>query len=339
MDQLLICLGACPLETLVLEDCLPILSSRTALAPLPQDFMRVGIPTLAAFRIAGHSLEVADVVRRLRLPIDCYIGIENRHVWPTLPFMATLRALTTEVDAVLLDRATLQSRGLHIKHLDHNQCCWKFTTMNPPPRAAGKCINAFSNTAIVSLQSSPNSGTPDGLRRDAILFAHAFVYVTRLYPLGHLTEMDIVSVSSYLLTCDIWLGMLRELRCLKFLRVQGRCCYDFGSAFSLLSDDNQVLPCLEKLWICQAHLSYPIGPAGLAVELESALVKRNRNGALALRLELQRCHVFPAQLAKLEEATQHAVVVVGEPDTCGVGEEVVHTSQANENAVQGEGPS
>ena len=55
-------------------------------------------------------------------------------------------------------------------------------------------------------------------------------------------------------------------------------------------------------------------------EVESALKERMKHGAPALTVGLGYCHVSPAQLQKLEEASGHAVEVWGHPDTWGVGE-------------------
>lgn len=108
--------------------------------------------------------------------------------------------------------------------------------------------------------------------------------------------------------------MLRQMHLVEVLALKGECCHDFTTAFALLSDERQTLPCLRKLQIWPTHLSNSLGPADSepAEKLESAFTTRNRSriGAPALQLELRDCHISPTHLRKFEEALGTSIEVL-----------------------------
>ncbi|KZV70494.1 hypothetical protein PENSPDRAFT_752549 [Peniophora sp. CONT] len=325
MDDLLELLRTCPLEELLLDDCLPSRSTPLALAPLPENYPLVDIPTLRVLGTSDIAIRVADLFRRLRIPANCQIFFNNRHLWHSnnASSATTSEALATEVDLVFATRSTLRKCALSIAQRHFNECTWHFHELGPPAPSAplrDEMVEPRVEFAL-ALRSDPGPTTLDEVVRDAAAYAGAFSRITPLYRLNFLHMLSISAISAALISLDVWLVTLPELHRLVVLQVKGQCCYSFATALALLSDNRQTLPFLRKLEIFHAHLAYPLGPHGLAIELESALVRRKSINASAPYVEFKHCHISPSQLRKLEEASGQAIDVTGDPDTWGVGED------------------
>ncbi|VDC07864.1 unnamed protein product [Peniophora sp. CBMAI 1063] len=322
MDELLGCLSRCPLKELVLRNCFPA-SSASVTAPSADKHRSVNLAALQLLAVEGNPVEIADLLRRVRLPASCSVGLIDRYVWRDRPTSVMLESLDVQIDSVLASPHALREPRLQYGQTDRPECHWSLTdeSSSPPKNGDEEMRGPFS----LSLDILPVSTTSNIIRAMGI-FATAFLQVTRLYPLHSLTTLSICTTSTLVASEDAWIVILRELQRVEGLDVEGACCYTFASAFSNISEDAQALPRLKRLAVTHAHLSYPLGRAGLAMKLESALVKRKAIGASALSLELEYCHVSLAQLEKLERALGGHVEVKGSPDAWGIGEDEDETS-------------
>ncbi|VDC07863.1 unnamed protein product [Peniophora sp. CBMAI 1063] len=323
MDELLSCLRACPLEVLLLHGCLPRHATQTPVVPLPDGHPFVDIPTLRVIRLSDLAVNVANLLRRLHIPADCRVELGNQHE-PHSASAATTEALATEVDHVL-SRSSYASQDLSLQVMQYRpyNCTWTLSKLKTESSgssgdASGYLIGPRSFTLTLESQMRPT--TFEEHIRNTNTFSGALIRISPLYHLGSVRILSIQALNPLLITRESWVVLLRELRRLEIIQVSGHCSYTFGLAFALLAPDQQIAPYLRQIDIRHAHFGYPLGPSGLSIQLENAFHMRNEVGALRPNVEFWNCRISPAQLFQVETALGGRVLVTGDPETWGVGD-------------------
>lgn len=312
-EELLGCFRKCPLEELCLEYCLPVIPAAATLAPLPEHYQLTDLPMLEVCIFQGKTLEVTDLIRRLRIPESCRVLLMNTHMRTAISTSIMSAALATAIDHICASRPRYQSPRMRFSQVHYSGCNLALEDSSPAPFAKG--------TFAISVEVYPVITTEADIDRSIEILATAFSHITQSYPLGSSKRLRVACVASAVATEDAWLVTLRAAQSLEVLEVEGACCYSFARAFALLAGDTEALPHLKTLIIMHAHLSYPLGPGALALQLESALTERRRIGAVGMSMKFQHCHVTAKQLHKLEDALGREIEVSGEPNAWGVGEE------------------
>ncbi|VDC07851.1 unnamed protein product [Peniophora sp. CBMAI 1063] len=322
MDELLGIIRRCPLEQLVLVQCLPQRPTQIGLTTLPDDYTLADVPTLRYILLRDAAADIADFLRRIRIPADCHIEVGNEHVWHAVnvaDIATTVEAVAIEVGCVMSTRSN-ESKGhaLIITHTRDDICRWFRSNLRP----SSGIVHHFTmehmepRPFVMSLALRPPGTNPDEQRRDVLALARAFDRITPLYHLESIHVLAISSGGADLVSLATWLDLFDGLRRVEIIKAHGIPCHTFGLALGRSFRDPLVMPHLWKLEVGYIHLGYPKGPGQLSKALEEAFHWRNEVHDLKLSVEFDNCHISAAQLRRIQKASDDRVIVSGNSQTC-----------------------